>query len=104
MDVGERLEEAALREALEETSLQVTLRALLGCYSAPRRDPRGHTVSAVYVAEARGDAEARDDAKHLALYSLDELPNPLAFDHEQILADYARYRRDGQTAPLRFKG
>ena len=103
VDVGERLEQAALREALEETGLRVTLQALLGCYSAPQRDPRGHTVSAVYVAEARGEPEARDDAKRLALYSLDDLPNPLAFDHELILADYARFRRDGRVTPLRFQ-
>lgn len=103
VDVGERLEQAALREALEETSLQVTLRTLLGCYSTPRRDPRGHTVSAVYVAEARGEPQARDDAKHLALYTMGELPSPLAFDHAIILADYARFRREGQVAPLRFQ-
>jgi len=103
VDVGERLEQAALREALEETSLQVTLRALLGCYSAPRRDPRGHTVSAVYIAEAEGEAQARDDAKHLALYSLDALPHPLAFDHAQILVDYVQFRRSGRVAPLRFR-
>jgi len=104
VDVGERLEQAAQREALEETSLRVTLQALLGCYSAPQRYPRGHTVSAVYVAEARGEPEARDDAMHLALYSSDDLPNPLAFDHGLILADYARFRRDGLVAPLRFQG
>ena len=103
VDVGERLERAAVREALEETALQVTLKALLGCYSAPRRDPRGHTVSAVYVAEASGKPEARDDAKHLELFTLDTLPTALAFDHDQILADYARYRRDGRVAPLRLQ-
>lgn len=102
VDVGERLEQAALREALEETSLKVTLRVLLGCYSAPQRDARAHTVSAVYVAEARGEPAARDDAKHLALYTLDALPHPLAFDHAQILEDYARFRRDGRVAPLRY--
>jgi 8-oxo-dGTP diphosphatase len=102
VDVGERLEQAAVREAWEETSLQVNLMTLLGCYSAPRRDPRGHTVSAVYVAEARGEPEARDDAKQLALYALDALPVTLAFDHAEILADYARFRCDGRAAPLRF--
>ncbi|MEJ2552946.1 MAG: NUDIX hydrolase [Gammaproteobacteria bacterium] len=66
VDVGESLERAALREALEETSLQVVLTTLLGCYSAPQRDPRRHTVSAVYVAEARGEPLARDDAKRVS--------------------------------------
>ena len=102
VDVGERLEQAAMREAWEETGLRVTLKALLGCYSAPLRDPRGHTVSAVYVAEARGEAEARDDAKRVAIHTLDDLPVPLAFDHALILADYARWRRDGRAAPLRL--
>jgi len=103
VDVGERLEQAAVREALEETALQVTLKALLGCYSAPQRDARGHTVSAVYVAEARGQPEARDDAKHLDVFTLDTLPEALAFDHDQILADYAQFRRDGQVTPLRLR-
>lgn len=102
VDVGERLEQAAIREAWEEINLQVNLKTLLGCYSAPRRDPRGHTVSAIYIAEARGEPEARDDAKQLGLYTLDALPSTLAFDHAEILADYARFRRDGRTAPLRF--
>ncbi len=102
VDVGERLEHAALREAEEETSLRVTLTALLGCYSAPGRDARGHTVSAVYVGEARGEARACDDAQHLAVFSLDDLPAALAFDHAQILQDYRRFRATGAPAPLRL--
>jgi 8-oxo-dGTP diphosphatase len=95
VDVGEALETAAVREAREETALEVRLKALLGCYSDPRRDARGHTVSAVYVAEASGEPEARDDARALAVFSPDRLPSPLAFDHAQILADYLAYRRTG---------
>lgn len=102
VDVGERLERAALREAEEETSLRVTLKALLGCYSAPGRDARGHTVSAVYVGEARGEPRACDDAKHLASFTLDDLPATLAFDHAQILEDYRRFRASGVPAPLRL--
>jgi 8-oxo-dGTP diphosphatase len=101
VDVGERLEHAAVREALEETGLRVKLTVLLGCYSDPRRDPRGHTVSAVYVAEARGEPEARDDAKHVAVFALEDLPVALAFDHALILADYAQFLRSGRVAPLR---
>jgi len=100
VEVGERLEQAALREAAEETSLRVALKALLGCYSAPGRDPRGHTVTAVYVGEARGDPQARDDAQHLAFFTLADLPAPLAFDHEQVLQDYRRYRESGLVTPL----
>jgi 8-oxo-dGTP diphosphatase len=102
VDVGECLEQAAVREALEETSLHVTLTILLGCYSAPQRDPRGHTVSAVYVAQARGEPQGRDDAKHAALFSLDTLPEVLAFDHAIILEDYRRFRACGETTPLRL--
>ncbi|NEV63715.1 NUDIX domain-containing protein [Thiorhodococcus minor] len=101
VDIGERLEVAAVREALEETSLQVRLRALLGLYSDPRRDPRGHTVTAVYVAEATGEPRAQDDARNLDVFSVDALPEVLAFDHALVLSDYLRFRETGQSAPLR---
>ena len=65
VDLGETLEQAAVREAREETCLDVQLRALLGCYSDPQRDARGHTVSAVYIAEASGTPKAADDAKNV---------------------------------------
>lgn len=90
VDVGETLEQAAVREALEETCLEVKLTGLLGCYSDPSRDPRGHTVSAVYIAEATGTPQAEDDAKAVKLYNLSELPRDMAFDHAKILADYLR--------------
>jgi 8-oxo-dGTP diphosphatase len=101
VDVGETLEQAAQREAHEETCLKVQLRSLLGCYSDPSRDARGHTVSAVYIAEATGEPRAEDDAADLALFELDKLPELLAFDHSLILADYRRFRATGQVAPLR---
>lgn len=101
VDVGERLEDAARREAREEISLEVRLKALLGCYSDPGRDPRGHTVSAVYVAEAGGEPRAADDAANVQCFLPDALPGALAFDHALILADYRRYRDTGQPAPLR---
>lgn len=99
VDVGERLEAAAVREAREETSLVVKLNFLLGCYSAPDRDPRGHTVSAVYVGEAVGEPQAADDAKHLEISDPRE-PPALAFDHELILRDYLHYLETGEPAPL----
>lgn len=101
VDVGERLETAALREAREETSLVVELQGLLGCYSDPARDSRGHTVSAVYVANARGEPQARDDARSLICVSPGACP-PLAFDHALIIEDYLRYRETGSVAPLRL--
>lgn len=92
VDIGETLEHAAVREAREETSLDVTLTTLLGCYSDPQRDPRGHTVSPVYIATATGTPRAQDDARNLAVFTPDTLPATLAFDHAQILRDYLRYR------------
>ena len=100
VDVGESLEAAALREAREETSLQITLKRLLGNYSDPSLDFRGHTASAVYVAEAQGEPRAADDAKHLALYSPREAPM-LAFDHNRIIIDYLYYLDSGRVPALR---
>jgi 8-oxo-dGTP diphosphatase len=101
VDVGERLEQAAIREAREETSLEVQLLALLGCYSDPQRDSRGPTVGVVYVGGATGEAKAQDDACNLDLFDPLNCPG-LAFDHGLIVQDYLRYRATGQVAPLRF--
>jgi len=100
VDVGETLEAAAVREAREETSLDVQLRLLLGNYSAPSRDSRGHTSSAVYIAVARGTPRAADDARNLGIYDPHACP-PLAFDHGLIIGDYLRYLETGEVAPLR---
>jgi 8-oxo-dGTP diphosphatase len=100
VDVGETLEQAAVREAKEETCLDVSLTSLLGNYSDPSRDTRHHTVSAVYIAQATGVAKAADDAAHLELFTLDRLPETLAFDHAKILSDYARFLETGQPAAL----
>jgi 8-oxo-dGTP diphosphatase len=100
VDVGETLEAAAWREAFEETALEVELKLLLGCYSDPARDARGHTASAVYIAEARGEPRAGDDAGRLALFDPADTPT-LAFDHARIIADYLTWRATGRVAPLR---
>jgi 8-oxo-dGTP diphosphatase len=102
VDVGETVEHAAVRELQEETSLTVELRALLGVYSRPERDPRGQTVTVVYVGRAQGTPEARDDAKGIGLFLPTEPPMPLAFDHAEILADYLRFLKSGEfPAPWR---
>ena len=100
VDIGELLEQAAVREAGEETSLRVRLKLLLGCYSNPARDPRGHTVSAVFVAEAEGEPRAQDDAAGVAIFSPEALPSPLVFDHERILSDYLVWRQQGKLPRL----
>ena len=101
VDVGETLEQAAVREAREETCLEVNLKLLLGCYSNPQRDPRGHTVSPVYIAEARGVPEAADDAKNLRCVPVTDLSDDLVFDHGLILSDYRHYLQTGEVTPLR---
>ncbi|MFQ5754856.1 MAG: NUDIX domain-containing protein [Acidiferrobacterales bacterium] len=96
VEVGETIEAAAVREAREETALEAHLRALLGCYSDPRRDLRAHTASVVFVAEARGDPAAQDDAAALAVFPPEGLPAELVFDHRQILHDYLDFRTTGR--------
>lgn len=103
VDIGESLEQAAVREAAEETVLAVTLKRLLGMYSDPNRDARGHTVSAVYVAEASGEPEAQDDAKNVGVFALDNLPTELAFDHARILEDYRHFRDTGKLPPVKSR-
>ena len=94
VEYGESLEAAALREAREETQLAVELIRQLHTYSDPGRDPRGHTVSTVFIARAHGIPRAGDDAGDVQTVSLSELPAPLAFDHSKILADYLAFRRE----------
>ncbi|MGD0230916.1 MAG: NUDIX hydrolase [Syntrophorhabdales bacterium] len=93
VDEGEPLERAAVREAREETSLDVALRELLYVYGKPSRDPRGHGISVVYIAGGTGDLKADDDAIGAAVFSLDTLPDDLVFDHREIIGDYAAFIR-----------
>lgn len=95
VDYGETLEQAAVREAGEETSLAISNLRLLGCYSDPARDTRQHNISTVYVADGSGSPRAADDAANLAIFPLSALPEKLCFDHGKILADYARRKERG---------
>lgn len=91
MDLGETVEQTACREAREETGLDVRLTRLLGVYSDPARDPRGHTVSVVFVGTATGVPRAGDDAGSV-LVTDPSHPPALAFDHARILGDYLALR------------
>ncbi|KPL07481.1 NUDIX hydrolase, partial [bacterium SM23_57] len=88
VDYGESVEEAALREAKEETGLDVFDLKQFHCYSTPDRDPRQHTVTVVFTAKAKGKVAAFDDAADARFFSWDNLPEQMAFDHRQILEDY----------------
>ena len=93
VDYGEKTEDAAIREAKEETSIDVKLEKLVNVYSDPDRDPRRHTVSIVYLARGNfDDAKADDDAKDIGVFSFDVLKEmKLAFDHETILSDIKKH-------------
>ena len=88
VDYGETLEEAVVREMKEETCLDVNLIRQFHTYSDPGRDPRHHTVSTIFIATASGSPQAADDAKDIGIFTKDNLPEDIAFDHRQILEDY----------------
>lgn len=100
VDEGESLETAAGREAREETGLEVRLREQFFTYSEPRRDPRRHTITTVFLGDAEGEPQGADDALEARVWPLDELPAPLCFDHSRILADVRRYLETGRRPSL----
>ena len=96
VDYGENLEAAAVREAKEETSLEVHLVEQFYTYSDPSRDPRQHTISTVYIATARGVPRGADDAKVAKIFTEGELPSLIVFDHRRNLRDYFAYKGTGR--------
>ena len=88
VDYGESLGEAALREAKEETNLDVELKKQFHTYSDQNRDPRHHTISTVYISKGKGIPEPKDDANEIGIFTESNLPNEIAFDHRSILRDY----------------
>jgi 8-oxo-dGTP diphosphatase len=96
VDYGESIESAAVREAKEETSLDVALTEQFYTYSDPTRDARHHTVSTVFIATAQGLPRGADDAKVARAFRRDNLPAPLVFDHARILSDYFSFKETGR--------
>jgi len=94
VDYGESLEEAALREGREETSLDLELVGQFHTYSDPNRDPRHHTITTAYIAKGKGKPEAKDDAIEIGAFTQFNLPEQIAFDHRKILEDYFRTKSE----------
>ena len=93
VDYEETVENAAIREAKEETSLDLENLKQFHVYSEPSRDPRGHNISVVFTAQGIGVPKAADDAKEIGLFSQNDLPKEIAFDHQKILGDYFKSNR-----------
>jgi ADP-ribose pyrophosphatase YjhB (NUDIX family) len=93
VDYGESLEEASIREAKEETNLDVKLIRQFHTYSDPKRDPRHHSISTVYIAKGKGKPKAKDDALEIGIFNESNLPDEIAFDHRSILKDYFKSRQ-----------
>lgn len=92
VDYGESLEASAVREAKEETSLDIRLVEQFHAYSDPDRDPRHHTVTTVFIAQGAGTPQSADDAKNIGVFTRENLPSPIAFDHAKIIRDYFQYK------------
>jgi 8-oxo-dGTP diphosphatase len=99
VDEGEWVADAAVREAKEETGLDVQLIELFHVYSDPKRDKRVHTVSTVFIASANGLPKGADDAARAIVSAPGALPGPLVFDHATIVADYVAYKQRGVRPP-----
>jgi ADP-ribose pyrophosphatase YjhB (NUDIX family) len=92
VDYGESLEASAVREAKEETLLEIRLIEQFHSYSNPDRDPRHHTVTTVFIAKGFGTPTSADDAKNIGIFTPENLPSPIAFDHAKILGNYFQYK------------
>jgi 8-oxo-dGTP diphosphatase len=96
VEYGEKVEDALKREMLEEAGITIEITGLLGVYSDPSRDPRGHVVSVCYTATTTGDAKAGSDAADACFVSLEDIDmDNLAFDHSRIINDYIKLRKKG---------
>lgn len=103
VDYGESLEVAAIREAKEETSLDIELLGQFHTYSDPGRDSRQHNISTVFIARSDGSPKGASDARRAEVFFENSLPVPLVFDHSQILKDYFEAIRDNAGGKLPTK-
>ena len=94
------LHTACAREAKEETGLTVELLEQFFTYSDPKRDPRQHTLSTVYIGKATGEPKGDDDAAEARAFKVSEVPMDLCFDHGTIVQDYLTYKRTGTRRKL----
>lgn len=101
VEVGESLEDAAIREAKEETSLDIKLIEQFHAYSDPRRDLRFHTATVVFLADGNGIMRGKDDAKRADVFSEAAMPSDMAFDHKEIMSDYFNYIKSGKRPFLK---
>ena len=101
VDEGEWAIDAAVREAKEETELDVEIIEQFHVYSDPARDRRMHTMSVVFIGRAAGMPVGGDDAKRAIISTPEALPGPLVFDHATIVADYVAYKQRGVRPPPR---
>lgn len=93
VDVGEKVEDACIREMKEEINVDIQIKSLLNVYSDPNRDPRFHTTSVVYIAKANSLPIAGDDAKEAYVFEIDQIPlDELVFDHRNIIEEYLTFR------------
>lgn len=102
VDYGESLETSAVREAREETSLDVQLKEQFHTYSDPDRDPRHHTVTTVFIARGMGIPVPANDAGNLGVFTKNDLPEPIVFDHNKIIRDYFRYKEGALKTDIFF--
>lgn len=101
VEYNESLYDAAIREAKEETSLNIEIIEQFYTYSTPNRDPRFHTISTVYIARGNGRLKGGDDAIRAEVFSEQHLPEDIAFDHREILNDYFLYKKKGTRPKIK---